>query len=59
MFNQTTLWIIIVSFLVPICATIGMVQVLRWRRKHFKQPERSPISGKLLRPAGESLRLRI
>ena len=40
MFNQTTLWIIIVSFLVPICATIGMVQVLRWRRKHFKQPER-------------------
>lgn len=56
---QTAIWIILGSFLVPIVATLGMGHVLRWRREHFKKPERSPISEKLLRPAGESLRLRI
>lgn len=56
---QTAIWIILGSFLVPVVATLGMVHVLRWRQEHFKKPERSPISEKLLRPAGESLRLKI
>lgn len=59
MTNPTILWIILGSFMVPLCATLGMVYVLRWRREHFKRAERSPISEKLLRPAGETLRLRI
>lgn len=45
--------------MVPMCAMLGMVHVLRWRREKRRRQVRSPISEKLLRPAGESLRLRI
>lgn len=59
MTSQTIFWIILGSFMVPLCATLGMAHVLRWRNEQRKTQERSPISEKLLRPPGESLRLRI
>ena len=45
--------------MVPLCATVGMAFVLRWRSERRKELVRSPISEKLLRPAGESLRLKM
>ncbi len=59
MISQTSFYIILGSLLVPTCAVLGMAHVLRWRREKYKTQARSPISDKLLRPAGESLRLRV
>lgn len=59
MTSLTSLYIIIGSLLVPTCAVLGMAHVRRWRREKPKGQARSPISEKLMRPAGESLRLRI
>ncbi|MFC5456765.1 nuclease-related domain-containing protein [Prosthecobacter fluviatilis] len=59
MTSPTSLYIIVGSLLVPSCAVLGMAHVLRWRREKRQRLARAPISEKLLRPAGESLRLRI
>ncbi|MFZ2282021.1 MAG: nuclease-related domain-containing protein [Prosthecobacter sp.] len=59
MTSQTSFYIILGSLLVPTCATMGMAHVRRWRSEKRQRQARSPISEKLMRPAGESLRLRI
>ena len=59
MTSPTLIWIILGSFMVPICATLVMVYVRRWRLARSRPQSRSPISEMLLRPAGESLRLKI
>ncbi len=59
MTSQTSFYIILGSILVPTCATVGMAHVRRWRSEKLQRLARSPISEKLLRPAGESLRLRV
>lgn len=59
MTSLTSFYIILGSLLVPTCAVLGMAHVLRWRREKRQRQARAPISEKLLRPAGESLRLRI
>jgi len=47
-------WILLASMFVPMVALFGIVSVVNWRRSLEK--ERLPVSEKLLRPAGESLR---
>jgi len=59
MTSQTIVWIILGSVMVPLCATLVMVYVRRWRLARSLPQSRSPISERLLRPAGESLRLKI
>ena len=51
----TTLhWVLLASLFVPILTLLGIVWILRGIRS--LQRERAPVSEKLLRPAGESLR---
>ncbi len=47
-------WILLASMLVPMAALLGIVWVVNSRRSLGK--ERPPVSEKLLRPDGESLR---
>lgn len=47
-------WIILMALFVPMLTLLGIVWVWRWVRGFHK--ERAPVSEKLLRPAGESLR---
>ncbi len=43
--------------LIPLAVLLAAVSIDRWKRKH--RGERSPLSEKLLRPAGHSLRLKL
>ena len=52
-------FVILGSFMVPVLAVLCLGPVLRWRRERRRRRERSPISAMLLRPAGESLRLKV
>ncbi len=47
-------WILLASMFVPMGTLVGIVWLVNWRRSLGK--ERPPVSEKLLRPAGESLR---
>jgi hypothetical protein len=47
-------WILLASMFVPMVTLVGIVWLANWRRSLGK--ERPPVSEKLLRPAGESLR---
>ena len=47
-------WILLVTLFVPILTMLGIVWILREMRS--SRGERPPVSEKLLRPAGESLR---
>ena len=50
-------WILLASMFVPMGALLSIVWVSNWRRSLGK--ERPPVSEKLLRPAGESLRQKL
>lgn len=54
---NATAWWVIGLYLTPACAVMGYFAVWRWRLA--RRGERVPVTEKLLRPAGESLRLRI
>lgn len=47
-------WILFIAMLVPTLTLVAILEI--WRRVRGFQKERSPVSEKLLRPAGESLR---
>lgn len=47
-------WILLASMFVPMVTLVGIVWLVNWRRSLGM--ERPPVSEKLLRPAGESLR---
>ena len=50
-------WQVFFSILAPVFATLGATYIHKWRRD--RRALRVPISEKLLRPAGESLRLKL
>lgn len=50
-------WVLLGSLFVPALTVLGLVSILRWVR--LRKRERSPVSDKLLRSPGESLRKEI
>jgi len=55
--NHLTIFFPVIAFLGPLLLVLGLLYIYRWyrKRKGFK----SPLTGQLLRPPGESLRVRI
>ena len=50
----TPQWLLLASFFVPLLTVLAIVYTWRWYRGFHH--ERPPVSERLLRPAGESLR---